>query len=115
MLAGSRCSSLATDVSLQTSIGLSHFVRPPGHHAEADRAMGFCLFNNIAMAAAYAKKKYNLKRILIVDWDLHHGNGTQHSFYNDPSVLFFSSISTPITPGQEITTRPEAAREKGLP
>jgi acetoin utilization deacetylase AcuC-like enzyme len=75
------------------------FVRPPGHHAEADRAMGFCLFNNIAIAAAYAKEKHGLKRTLIVDWDLHHGNGTQHSFYDDPSVLFFSSHQYPYYPG----------------
>lgn len=75
------------------------FVRPPGHHAEADHAMGFCLFNNIAVAAAYAKEKHGLKRVLIVDWDLHHGNGTQHSFYEDPSVLFFSSHQYPYYPG----------------
>jgi acetoin utilization deacetylase AcuC-like enzyme len=75
------------------------FVRPPGHHAESDRAMGFCLFNNVAIAAAYAKEKYGLKRILIVDWDLHHGNGTQHSFYDDPSVLYFSSHQYPYYPG----------------
>ena len=75
------------------------FVRPPGHHAEADRAMGFCLFNNVAIAAAYAKEKHGLKRILIVDWDLHHGNGTQHSFYDDPSVLYFSSHQYPYYPG----------------
>jgi acetoin utilization deacetylase AcuC-like enzyme len=75
------------------------FVRPPGHHAEQDRAMGFCIFNNIAIAAAYAKERYGLKRILIVDWDLHHGNGTQHAFYDDPSVLFFSSHQYPYYPG----------------
>jgi acetoin utilization deacetylase AcuC-like enzyme len=75
------------------------FVRPPGHHAEADHAMGFCLFNNIAIAAAYAKEKHGLKRVLIADWDLHHGNGTQHSFYEDPSVLFFSSHQYPYYPG----------------
>jgi acetoin utilization deacetylase AcuC-like enzyme len=75
------------------------FVRPPGHHAEPDRGMGFCLFNNIAIAAAYAKKKYGLKRVLIVDWDLHHGNGTQHAFYEDPSVLYFSSHQYPYYPG----------------
>lgn len=75
------------------------FVRPPGHHAEYDRAMGFCIFNNIAIAAAYAKKKHGLNRILIVDWDLHHGNGTQHAFYNDPAVLFFSSHQFPYYPG----------------
>jgi acetoin utilization deacetylase AcuC-like enzyme len=75
------------------------FVRPPGHHAEADRGMGFCIFNNVAVAAAYAKEQYGLKRVLIVDWDLHHGNGTQHSFYSDPSVLFFSSHQYPYYPG----------------
>jgi acetoin utilization deacetylase AcuC-like enzyme len=75
------------------------FVRPPGHHAETGHAMGFCLFNNIAIAAAYAKEQYGLKRILIVDWDLHHGNGTQHSFYDDRSVLYFSSHQHPYYPG----------------
>jgi acetoin utilization deacetylase AcuC-like enzyme len=75
------------------------FVRPPGHHAEPDRGMGFCLFNNVAIAAAYAKEKYGLKRILIVDWDLHHGNGTQHAFYDDPGVLYFSSHQYPYYPG----------------
>ncbi len=75
------------------------FVRPPGHHAEPARGMGFCLFNNIAIAAEYAKEKYGLKRILIVDWDLHHGNGTQRAFYGDPGVLFFSSHQYPYYPG----------------
>ena len=75
------------------------FVRPPGHHAEPERGMGFCLFNNIAIAAAYAKEKFGLKKILIVDWDLHHGNGTQRAFYGDPGVLFFSSHQYPYYPG----------------
>jgi acetoin utilization deacetylase AcuC-like enzyme len=75
------------------------FVRPPGHHAKPSQGMGFCLFNNVAIAAEYAKKKYGLKRILIVDWDLHHGNGTQHAFYQDPAVLYFSSHQHPYYPG----------------
>ncbi len=75
------------------------FVRPPGHHAEPGRGMGFCLFNNIAIAAEYAKQKYGLQRILIVDWDLHHGNGTQNAFYDDPGVLYFSSHQYPYYPG----------------
>ena len=74
-------------------------VRPPGHHAEAGRAMGFCLFNNVAIAARYVQEKYKVTRVLIVDWDVHHGNGTQHSFEDDPSVLFFSTHQYPHYPG----------------
>lgn len=74
-------------------------VRPPGHHAEPERGMGFCLFNNVAIAAEYARRTYGLKRILIVDWDLHHGNGTQKAFYDDPDVLYFSSHQYPHYPG----------------
>jgi len=66
-------------------------VRPPGHHAEQDRAMGFCLFNNVAIGAQYALRNYSLQRVLIVDWDVHHGNGTQNSFYEDPKALYFST------------------------
>jgi acetoin utilization deacetylase AcuC-like enzyme len=75
------------------------FVRPPGHHAEPGRGMGFCLFNNIAIAAEYAIEKHGLKRILIVDWDLHHGNGTQKVFYDRRDVLYFSSHQFPHYPG----------------
>jgi acetoin utilization deacetylase AcuC-like enzyme len=73
-------------------------VRPPGHHAERNRAMGFCLFNGIAVAAAHARAQ-GLKRVAIVDYDVHHGNGTQWSFYDDPSVLFLSSHQYPYYPG----------------
>jgi acetoin utilization deacetylase AcuC-like enzyme len=73
-------------------------VRPPGHHAERDRAMGFCLYNNIAVAAAHARHK-GIDRVAIVDYDVHHGNGTQHSFYSDPTVLFVSSHQYPFYPG----------------
>jgi len=74
-------------------------VRPPGHHAETDRAMGFCLFNNVALAAHYALKVLKLSRVLIVDWDLHHGNGTQRAFYHSPEVLYFSTHQFPYYPG----------------
>lgn len=74
-------------------------IRPPGHHAEASRAMGFCLFNNVAIGAQYLLERYNQKRILIVDWDLHHGNGTQHSFEQSPNVLYFSTHQYPHYPG----------------
>ncbi len=74
-------------------------VRPPGHHAERDRAMGFCLFNNIAVAARYAQQKHALEKIFIVDWDVHHGNGTQHVFYADPTVFYFSIHQYPHYPG----------------
>jgi len=74
-------------------------VRPPGHHAESNTIMGFCLFNHIAIAARYLQRHHNLERLLIVDWDVHHGNGTQEIFYNDPSVLYVSTHQFPFFPG----------------
>jgi acetoin utilization deacetylase AcuC-like enzyme len=74
-------------------------VRPPGHHATRNRAMGFCLFNTIAIGARYLKRAHGAKRVLIMDWDVHHGNGTQEAFYNDPSVLFISTHQFPYYPG----------------
>ncbi|WP_222876865.1 histone deacetylase family protein [Terrihabitans soli] len=82
--------------------------RPPGHHAESERAMGFCLFNNIGIGARHAQKKHGLKRVAIVDFDVHHGNGTQEIFYSDPSVLYASTHQMPLYPGTG------AARETGV-
>ncbi|MFT9846448.1 class II histone deacetylase [Aneurinibacillus sp. REN35] len=83
----------AVDIAMGAEPGLSQayaLIRPPGHHASSDQAMGFCLYNNVAIAARYAQDKYGLSRVAIVDWDVHHGNGTQDIFYEDESVLFIS-------------------------
>ena len=71
-------------------------IRPPGHHAERDKAMGFCLFNNIAVAAAHALETHGLSRVAIVDFDVHPGNGTEHIFKSEPRVLFCSSFQYPL-------------------
>jgi acetoin utilization deacetylase AcuC-like enzyme len=74
-------------------------VRPPGHHATPNRGMGFCIYNNIALAAAYARQKHGLERVAIFDWDVHHGNGTQDAFYDEPAVFFSSMHQFPWYPG----------------
>ncbi len=83
-------------------------VRPPGHHAEPNSAMGFCLFNNVAIAAEYARQHYHLERVAIVDFDVHHGNGTQAAFYDQPKVLYVSSHEMPHYPGTGYPTEPDA-------
>jgi acetoin utilization deacetylase AcuC-like enzyme len=96
--AGSVCDAISM-VLAGTIDSAFALVRPPGHHAITNRAMGFCLFNNVAIGARYAQKRCGLDRILVVDWDLHHGNGTQQAFEDDPGVLYFSTHQYPFYPG----------------
>jgi len=86
-------------------------IRPPGHHASRDEAAGFCIFNNIALGARYAMRKHKMEKILIIDWDLHHGDGTQSIFYDDPRVLYFSTHQYPYYPGSGAIS--ETGRGKG--
>ena len=97
--AGAVCRAI--DAVMQGTAGNAFVpVRPPGHHATPDRAMGFCLFNNVGVAARYAQKQYKeIDRVAILDWDVHHGNGTQGIFYDDPSVFYFSMHQYPWYPG----------------
>jgi acetoin utilization deacetylase AcuC-like enzyme len=87
------------DVFTGTADNVFVAARPPGHHAEHDKAMGFCLFNNAAIAARHAQKAHDAERVAIVDWDVHHGNGTQDIFWNDRSVLYCSTHQMPLYPG----------------
>jgi acetoin utilization deacetylase AcuC-like enzyme len=88
-------------------------VRPPGHHAMPSRAMGFCLFNNAAIGARYAQAAYGAERVLIIDWDVHHGNGTQDIFFSDPTVFYFSTHQYPYYPGTGSATERGAGRGDG--
>lgn len=89
--------------------------RPPGHHAEKDRAMGFCLFNNAAIAARHAQQTHGAERVAIVDWDVHHGNGTQDIFWDDPSVLYCSTHQMPLYPGTGAKTETGAGNVVNAP
>ena len=87
--------------------------RPPGHHAERNLALGFCLFNNVAVLARYLQKQHGLDKILILDWDVHHGNGTQHTFEQDPSVLYVSTHQYPFYPGTGAASETGSGRGEG--
>jgi acetoin utilization deacetylase AcuC-like enzyme len=98
-LAVGSCVELATKIALgELDTGFAA-LRPPGHHAEADHAMGFCLFNSVAVAARALQQTCGIEKVLIIDWDVHHGNGSQHSFEDDPSVLYLSTHQFPFYPG----------------
>jgi acetoin utilization deacetylase AcuC-like enzyme len=96
--AGACCAAVDAVLAGQAKTALC-LVRPPGHHATPRRAMGFCLFNNVALAARHALTNHQLNRVLIVDWDVHHGNGTQDLFYEDDQVFFLSAHRFPFWPG----------------
>jgi acetoin utilization deacetylase AcuC-like enzyme len=98
LAAGASVDLAARVANREAASGLAA-VRPPGHHAESDRAMGFCLFNNVAIAARALQEDLGVERILIVDWDVHHGNGTQHFFEDNPTVLYVSTHQFPFYPG----------------
>jgi len=100
--------TVAVDEVFNDATNAIALVRPPGHHATSNRAMGFCLFNNVAIAARYAQVHYGADRVLIIDWDVHHGNGTQEIFYRDPSVFYLSTHQYPYYPGTG------SATERGL-
>jgi len=90
------------------------FNRPPGHHATEDKGMGFCIYNHAAIAAKYLQNKYSLSRVLIIDFDVHHGNGTQDIFYDDPSVFYFSIHQHPFYPGTGRPTETGVADGEGF-
>ncbi len=104
----------ATDAVMQGTVeNALALVRPPGHHAGAAEGRGFCLFNNIAVAARYGQKKYQLKKVLIIDWDVHHGNGTQDIFYEDSSVFYISFHQFPFYPGTGLAEEIGLGKGKG--
>ncbi len=113
LAAGGVCEAISAVVSGEMDNAFA-LVRPPGHHAENSRAMGFCIFNNLAVGARHAQEFHGLERVLVVDWDLHHGNGTQHSFEEDPTILYFSTHQYPFYPGSGAYEEIGRGRGKGF-
>ncbi|WP_417850117.1 histone deacetylase [Thalassoglobus sp.] len=111
LAAGTVCKAVQLVLTGKDSQALC-LIRPPGHHAVPEHAMGFCLFNNVAIAARYAQQECDVSKILIIDWDVHHGNGTQDVFYDDETVTFFSIHRFPFYPGSGDSD--ETGRGKGL-
>jgi acetoin utilization deacetylase AcuC-like enzyme len=113
LLAAGATLALADAVAGGTATNGFALLRPPGHHAERDVAMGFCLFNNVAIAARHLQRHHGLDKIAIVDWDVHHGNGTQHTFEEDPSVLYVSTHQYPYYPGTGAASETGVGRGRG--
>jgi acetoin utilization deacetylase AcuC-like enzyme len=113
-MAAAGCALAATE-AVVSGVSKTAFclVRPPGHHATPDRGMGFCVVNNVALAARHAQRRLGIGRVLIVDWDVHHGNGTQDVFYEDGSVFFFSTHQWPWYPGTGRTDETGLGAGKG--
>ncbi|HEX9442581.1 MAG TPA: histone deacetylase [Candidatus Binatia bacterium] len=99
LLAAGGFLTLLDAIAVGEASGGFALVRPPGHHALKDRAMGFCLFNTVAIGAHHVRRRYGARRVLVMDWDVHHGNGTEAAFYRDPSVLYLSTHQYPYYPG----------------
>jgi len=112
LAAGGACQAVDRVMSGQAANAFCA-VRPPGHHARPSQGMGFCLYNNIAVAARHAQATHKIEKVLIVDWDVHHGNGTQDIFYDDPSVFFFSTHQSPLYPGTGAADETGVGRGKG--
>ena len=113
-LAAAGCAVAATQAVVGGDAGTAFcLVRPPGHHASAGRGMGFCVLNNVAIAAHYAKRRLGIRRSLIVDWDVHHGNGTQDIFNEDGGVFFFSTHQSPWYPGTGMASEIGAGEGEG--
>jgi acetoin utilization deacetylase AcuC-like enzyme len=112
---GAGCALAAVDAVMEGRAANAFCaVRPPGHHATADRGMGFCVLNNVALAARHAQRRHGIRRALIIDWDVHHGNGTQDIFYGDGSVFFFSTHQWPLYPGTGRTSETGSGAGRGM-